>query len=171
MLKNKNIVIISNQSYHDRYWTSKQYITQELIKENRVLYIDGNYSFGKMAKAIIGEKWPITFKGKLKKINDKLFVFTPPPRLPLRNHFRFISKIHQYILLRSIKNVMHKIEINKPVVWSFLHSTNDLVGKLNEEIFIYHCVDDWPRLIPLAKMGRAKQINRDEEDLAEKVDI
>ena len=48
MIENQDIIIISNQMLNDHYWTSKQYITMELIKKNRVLYVEANYSFGKL---------------------------------------------------------------------------------------------------------------------------
>ena len=47
MIENQDIIIISNQMLDDHYWTSKQYITMELIKKNRVLYVEANYSSGK----------------------------------------------------------------------------------------------------------------------------
>ena len=171
MLKNKDIIILSNQSYQDRYWTSKQYITQELIKENRVLYVDGNYSFGKMILALTGKKWTITLFGSLRKKDDRLSILTPPPRLPLRNHISLFSRLHQYILAWSMKKAARKLGFSRPVLWSFIHSSNHLIGRFDEQLFIYHCVDDWSQLLPLARMGRIKQINRDEQEVAKKADL
>lgn len=167
-LKSRDIIIISNQSYADRYWTSKQYITRELIKNNRVLYVDGNYSFGKMLLGLMGKNWPVTLSGQLRQKEENLYIYTPPPRLPLRNHFAFFSRLHQKLLLNSIRKISNKLKLQNSIVWSFLHSSNHLVGKLNEKMFIYHCVDDWPRLLPLASMGWSQQIIKDELDLAQK---
>ena len=56
---------------NDHYWTSKQYITMELIKNYRVLYVEANYSFGKILNGLMGKKWPVTPFGKLYINNDK----------------------------------------------------------------------------------------------------
>ena len=95
MIENQDIILISNQMLNDHYWTSKQYITMELIKKNRVLYVEANYSFGKLFFGIIGNKWPVVPFGRLKIDNDNLSILTPFPRLPYRNHFRWIGWLNQ----------------------------------------------------------------------------
>src|SRR6056300_832146 len=90
-LQNEDIVLISNQMLEDRYWTSKQYITQELVKANRVLYVEANYSFGKLLMGLLKGTWPVHPLGAFKQKHDKLWVLTPFPRLPFRNHIRFMG--------------------------------------------------------------------------------
>jgi glycosyltransferase involved in cell wall biosynthesis len=170
-LENKTILFLSNQSYEDRYWTSKQYITQQLIQRNEVLYVDGNYSFGKMVLSLLGKPWIFTLFGRLRKEKDNLWVFTPPPRLPLRNHFRFFSVLHQFILRKSLQRVVRKLNLQVDVFWTFIHTSARLVGHFGENLAIYHCVDDWELLMPTVNMGRPARINADEKALCEKVDL
>ena len=99
MLKGKDIILISNQMMDDRYWTSKQYITMELIKKNRVLYVEANYSFGKLISGLLGKKWPVSPFGRMQIKNENLTIMTPFPRLPYRNHFRWIGWLNQKLLL------------------------------------------------------------------------
>ena len=171
MIENQDIIIISNQMLNDHYWTSKQYITMELIKKNRVLYVEANYSFGKLFFGIIGKKWPVVPFGRLKIDNDNLSILTPFPRLPYRNHFRWIGWLNQKLLLNKIRNTIKKLNYKNPILWTFLHQTADLVGKLKESISIYHCVDDWPVLLPMANMGKSDRIREDEIALTSSVDI
>jgi glycosyltransferase involved in cell wall biosynthesis len=91
--------------------------------------------------------------------------------LPWRNHFPFFSKLFQIILKYSLNRAIKKSGFSDPIVWSFLHNTALLKNRLSENVFIYHCVDDWSRLMPLAGMGRAEQILKDEKTLAEKADL
>jgi len=171
MIENKDIIIISNQMLDDHYWTSKQYITMELIKKNRVLYVEANYSFGKLMFGIIGKKWPTVPFGRLNIENDNLPILTPFPRLPFRNHFRWIGWLNQKLLLIQIKKVMRRLNIERPILWTFLHQTADLIGKLDESITIYHCVDDWPERFVMEKMGRRSIIIDDEKALLESCDL
>jgi len=171
MLTGKDIILISNQMLDDRYWTSKQYITQELIKSNRVLYVEANYSFGKLFLGLMGKKWPIAPFGKLRKEKENLFVLTPFPRLPFRNHYRWVGWMNQKLLLIKIKQAITKLDINKSILWTFLHQTADLIAKLKDTISIYHCVDDWPKLLPMAGMGKPSVIQSDEQQLLSQVDV
>ncbi len=170
-LQGEDIILVSNQMLEDRYWTSKQYITQELKKQNRVLYVEANYSFGKLALGLLNGSWPVKPFGALVKKSDTLWVLTPLPRLPLRNHLRFMGWLNQLLLKRSIRKAVKKLAFRDPILWTFLHQTADLVSKLGEKFAIYHCVDDWPALLPMAGMGNPTQIMWDENKLLESVDI
>jgi len=171
MLKGKDIILISNQMMDDRYWTSKQYITMELIKKNRVLYVEANYSFGKLISGLLGKKWPVSPFGRMQIKNENLTIMTPFPRLPYRNHFRWIGWLNQKLLLYKIRKATKHLNFDKPILWSILHQTADLIGKLGEEISVYHCVDDWPILLPLAGMGISSVIQKDEQKLLSSVDV
>ena len=73
ILHNRDIILLSNQMFHDRYWTSKQYITVELIKNNRVLYVEGNYSFGKLVSGLFNRTWPVKPFGNMTQERENLF--------------------------------------------------------------------------------------------------
>ena len=171
MLKGKDIVLISNQMMDDRYWTSKQYITMELIKNNRVLYVEANYSFGKLFSGLLGKKWPVSPFGRMQIKNENLTILTPFPRLPYRNHFGWIGWVNQKLLLYKIRKAANILNFNTPILWTFLHQTADLIGKLDEEVSVYHCVDDWPILLPMAGMGVPSVIQKDEQKLISSMDI
>ncbi|MCS5640648.1 MAG: glycosyltransferase [Candidatus Marinimicrobia bacterium] len=171
MVQGKDIILISNQMLDDRYWTSKQYITMELIKNNRVLYVEANYSFGKLLSGMIGKKWPVVPFGRLQYENDNLSVLTPYPRLPYRNHFQWIGWLNQKLLLAKIRRATKKLNFVHPLLWTFLHQTANMIGKLDESVAIYHCVDDWSVLLPMAGMGEPKRIRKDEKKLISCVDV
>ena len=171
MVQGKDIILISNQMLDDRYWTSKQYITMELIKNNRVLYVEANYSFGKLLSGMMGKKWPVVPFGRLQNVTDNLYVLTPYPRLPYRNHFQWIGWLNQKLLLAKIRRAAKKLNFERPILWTFLHQTADLIGKLDESVAIYHCVDDWPERFVINKMGRRSIIKVDESAILEKSDL
>ena len=171
MMEGKDIVLISNQMLDDRYWTSKQYITMELIKNNRVLYVEANYSFGKLLSGMMGKKWPVVPFGKLHDEKNNLSILTPYPRLPYRNHFQWVGWLNQKLLLAKIRWATKKLDFECPILWTFLHQTADLIGKLDESVAVYHCVDDWSALLPMAGMGKPERICKDEKKLISRVDL
>ena len=170
-LRNEDIILVSNQMLEDRYWTSKQYITQELRQQNRVLYVEANYSFGKLFLGIFRGTWPVLPFGKLKQLDGKFWVLTPFPRLPLRNHVRFMGWLNQYLLKRKLRAAVKTIGMQNVLFWTFLHQTADLVDAFSAKATIYHCVDDWPALIPMAGMGTPRVVQRDEDRLLNTVDV
>lgn len=170
-LKNEDIILISNQMMEDRYWTSKQYITQELVKSNKVLYVEANYSFGKLFLGLVRGTWPVHPFGALHKQHDNLWVLTPFPRLPLRNHIRFMGWLNQMLLRVKIRGAVKRIGLDQTILWTFLHQTSDLIGKLGEKLAVYHCVDDWPALLAMAGMGKPERIMQDENELLHRVDL
>jgi len=170
-LHNRDIILLSNQMFHDRYWTSKQYITMELIKNNRVLYIEGNYSIGKLVSGLFKRTWPVKPFGYMTQERENLFILTPFPRIPLRNHFRLFGWLNQKLLLFKIRRAGKKLKMKNPVFWTFLHQSADLVDKLDESLSIYHCVDDWPERFVMMNMGRRQVIKTDEETILGKTDL
>ncbi|MCF7808354.1 MAG: glycosyltransferase [Candidatus Marinimicrobia bacterium] len=170
-LRNEDIVLISNQMLEDRYLTSKQYITQEIVKSNRVLYVEANYSFGKLFLGLVKGSWPVHPFGSLRRVSENLWVLTPLPRLPLRNHLRVCGWLNQSLLRWKIRSATKKLEFHESILWTFLHQTAELIGTLGEKVSLYHCVDDWPALLPMAGMGRPARIIKDENELLDKVDI
>ncbi len=170
-IRDQDIVLVSNQMLHDRYWTSKQYIAMELVKSNRVLYVEANYSFGKLALGILKRKWPVVFWRKSTRDKSGIYVLTPSPRLPWRNHVAWIGKLNQWLLYRHIRVAVRHFDLHPGLIWSFLHQTARVVKKLKYDTAIYHCVDDWPQLLPLAGMGKPAQIRFDESELIKAVDL
>ena len=63
------------------------------------------------------------------------------------------------------------MNFERPILWAFLHQTADLIGKLDESVAIYHCVDDWPERFVINKMGRRSIIKFDESAILEKSDL
>ena len=109
--------------------------------------------------------------GRLQYENDNLSILTPYPRLPYRNHFQWIGWLNQKLLLAKIRRATKKLNFVHPLLWTFLHQTANMIGKLDESVAIYHCVDDWSVLLPMAGMGEPKRIRKDEKKLISCVDV
>jgi glycosyltransferase involved in cell wall biosynthesis len=105
-------------------------------------------------------------------VDANFSVLTPPPRLPLRNYFRAIGIANQKILEIFIKRAIRKLGIDAPILWTFLHQSDLLIGKFNECLAVYHCVDYWPWLLSkVFLMGSPHCIDRDERLTAAKANF
>jgi glycosyltransferase involved in cell wall biosynthesis len=166
-----DIIIIAGGTWRER-WTTYQPVADGLRRCFRVLYVEANYSFGKAFKSLRREPYPLTLRGRLRRIDDGFALLTPPPRLPFRHYCRSIGMLNQIILRGSIRREAGRLGLREPILWTFLHQSDRLVGGLNESLAVYHCVDYWPWLLPKVRfMGCPRVIERDERLTASKVDF
>ncbi|MFQ5505844.1 MAG: glycosyltransferase [Planctomycetota bacterium] len=163
------MILLSGGMWDER-WTTYQRIATEFRREFRVLYVEGNYSFGKLVKGLLRKgPYPITLLGRLRKVEDGLHVLTPPPRLPFRHFLRPIGVLNQALLGCSVRRAARRLGMHAPVLWSFLHQSDRLLGRLGERLRVYHCVDHWAWLLPkVFLMGHARRIEADEARTAAK---
>ncbi|MEW6095388.1 MAG: glycosyltransferase [bacterium] len=168
MLNGEDILCISTADWDNIAWTNKQHIMSRLSKTNRILYIE---SLGLRQPTIkkkdilrVLKRIKDWFKGT-RKINENLFVYSPII-LPLHK-IRFVQKINHLILWLTLKLLLIRLRFKKPILWTYSPPTTSLIGRLNEKLVVYHCVDELsatPR-IP------AYSILKMEEELLKKADL
>jgi len=166
----QDLILVSGGMWTER-WTTYQRIASELRKRYRTLYVEGNYSWGKIVRGLLRPGsvpiWPF---GRLREVEPGFHVLTPPPRLPLRHFLRPVGVLQQAILRRWIRRAADRLGMRQPILWTFLHQSDRIVGTLGEKLAVYHCVDYWPWLMPrVFLMGRRRRIELDEAMTAAKV--
>jgi hypothetical protein len=80
---------------------------------------------------------------RLRKINERFFVYRPKMSLPFGYYSNYINKINQKYLLFQLRQIVQKLNITKPILWIFAPCSCEIVGKLDEEISVYHCIDSF----------------------------
>lgn len=165
-------IVILSGGCHEERWTTYQRVARELAREHPVLYVEGNYSVGKLFHGWSGRGPRSWRKPGLREIRPGFHVLTPPPRLPLRHHVGAIGVLNQAVLRRSVRGAMERLGLADVVLWSFLHQSGRILGRLGERLSVYHCVDYWPWLVPLVPTrGRAGRVRRDEAATAAAADF
>jgi glycosyltransferase involved in cell wall biosynthesis len=166
-----DMLVIANGMWDERA-TTYQRITNELRGSFRILYVEANYSWGKIIKGLVLGIFTIKPLGAFRKLDNRFFILTPPPRLPCRNYFRLIGIMNQLILRMYIRRAMGKIGMASPILWTFSHQSDKLIGRFQESLSVYHCVDYWQWLLPkVFLMGSKTAIKRDEILTASQVDF
>ncbi|WP_106496257.1 glycosyltransferase [Lentibacillus sp. Marseille-P4043] len=164
-----DFIIISTADWNNPFWTNKQHIAKRLAdRGHRVLYVDS-----------IGLRRPSVNKRDVKRIFSKLKKFTQgfkkkqnnlwiwsPVVLPLHGNV-FVRKLNFKLLELFLKRYSKKLKFNNIILWVYNPLTQSLIGKLNEKLSVYHCVDE------LAEQpGMPIQTLKSEEStLLEKVDL
>jgi len=143
MIKDKNIICFGFAEWDNPYKTNQHRLMFLFSKTNRVLFVE---SIGlrrpvfqkKDIKRIISRlvKW---FKG-IRRLNENLFILSP---LVLPFHkYKFIRYINKLLLFIQLKQAIIALNFKNPIIWSYIPNANEFIGKLNESLSLYHCVDD-----------------------------
>ncbi|MGD9679085.1 MAG: glycosyltransferase [Vulcanibacillus sp.] len=88
-------------------------------------------------------RWANWVKG-LRLQEENIYLLSPPPILPFANKFRAINKFNQWLISKTIKRAIKKINIKFSSIdmYSFLPNAVDLLNLLEFDRVIYDCVDD-----------------------------
>ncbi|OLC64129.1 MAG: hypothetical protein AUH69_12830 [Actinobacteria bacterium 13_1_40CM_4_65_12] len=142
MLEGQSIICFANDWGGDP--TSKAHIMRILAKKNRVLWVNS-----------IGMRRPTASRADLKRMITKLrrslagwqevepnlFVMDPLV-IPLPG-VALADWLNAKILATSLRRLCRRHGFEQPLLWTFQPHVSRLVGRLQERLVIYHCVDEY----------------------------
>jgi len=167
----RDVVVLVGQMWRDRWPHTAHRVTEALLPAHRVLFVEANYSWPKLALGALAGRFPVAPLGRLRSVDARLALLTPPPRLPLRHFSRRIGAWNQAVLGGWVRSAIARAGLRDPLVWNFLPQAARLRGTLGESAFVYHCVDDWPLLLGAAGLGDPRLVVADEEETARAADL
>jgi glycosyltransferase involved in cell wall biosynthesis len=177
-----DIVLFSTQYFEDPTWTNKQHIAVRLAAMgHRVIYIDPaapispyKYSLpGHLARALRGHLSGNRFLTLSWVARKNLWVVTLPFLVPRR--FGFVRRLNRRIttlgILRCVRRLIRQLNFKNPVLWIYRPEAVYFVGRLNERLIFYDCVDDYVNrsIYPLEEDN--EKIRRDEAVLLTQADL
>jgi glycosyltransferase involved in cell wall biosynthesis len=141
MLENASIICVANDWQGDP--TSKKHIMRILARKNRILWVNS-----------IGLRRPTASRSDLGRLATKLrrglsacrevepgiFVMNPLV-LPLFG-VKWADRLNSAILAVWLRWLCRRLGFERRILWSFLPCVSRLVGRLGEQMVIYHCVDE-----------------------------
>lgn len=123
---------------------SKKQVMTRLAQKHRVLWIN---SINNRRPQLAAKDFRRTFqklagfRRGLVKVEQNIWVLTPL-YLPFHG-VAFVRKLNRQLLGWQIRRAAQRLGFEKPVTWTFLPNTADVVGTLGECCIIYHCVDEY----------------------------
>ncbi len=170
MKRGSDILCVSSIDW-DFIWQGHQEIMSTLAAEgHRVLFIENTGVRPPSMRDLprvrqrLANWWRST-KG-FREVRDNLFVFSPLI-VPLP-YSRLARWTNRTLLLRSLHRWMAATGFNRPITWTFLPTplARDLVARLDSEVTIYYCIDDFASSSP-----EAGRITSSEEQLFREADL
>lgn len=167
MLKNFDIVCISSTDWFD-IWGSRQQVMKRLSKYNRILFVESQIGPEHLLKdKRYWAKFKRWYEGII-KVEENIWVWSAPLLFPGRYYSFLLNRIGQIILKIFLKRIISKLDFKNIILWIYQPNCDYLVGKFNEKLSLYYCIDEFAGGIK----GRKKNIILNEEKkLMEKVNL
>jgi glycosyltransferase involved in cell wall biosynthesis len=101
----------------------------------------------------------------VRQVEPNLYVMDPPV-LPLPG-IAAAERVNRVVLAARLRSLCRRLHLQRPIVWTFLPNVNWLLGRLHEQMVIYHCVDEYSEFSGVPK----EVIVRMERELIRRADL
>jgi len=165
MIEGHNIICFSNDWDGDPL--SKKHIMLRLARKNRILWINsiGNRNPSASVRDLRRAfKKVQAFRGGCREVAENIFTFSP---LAIPFHGNATARaVNRRFLAWSVRRAYRRLGFKNPITWTFLPTSGEVVGKLDEKLIVYHCVDEFSQFTGTDKNA----ILNMERDLLRKAD-
>jgi glycosyltransferase involved in cell wall biosynthesis len=140
----RDILLFSTADWDNPFWTNKQHMAARLADRGyRVLYLD---SLGLRRPTLNGRDVARMARrlrqglGGLRRVGPQIWVCSPLVIPAYGNPV--IRRLNRWLLRRRIQRTLGELGFEKPIFWTYNPLTVELVGRFDESMLVYHCVDD-----------------------------
>ncbi|HUP42696.1 MAG TPA: glycoside hydrolase domain-containing protein [Thermoanaerobaculia bacterium] len=142
MLRGHDIVCFANDWDSDPL--SKKHVMVRLARDNRVLWVNSLGCRNPTASARdlrrVAKKLADFLRGR-RQVAENLWV-TSPLVVPFHGSAA-ARRFNRWWLAASLRWTCRRLGMKRPITWSFLPSSGDVVGRLGERLVVYQCVDEY----------------------------
>lgn len=169
MLSGQSIVCFSPNRW-DALWRNRQQIMSRLAEQNRVLFVEPSPYLREVTAGARGAVHGPDLTSPL----PNLWVYDPPTYAPIsgRRPLRDLAFAWRRASLRA---VLHQLDMTHPVLWVFQYNLGEMLGHLDEQLAIYHAVDEYSAYalsdVATAGVNRQETIRQMETALIHRVDL
>jgi len=165
---NKQVFLYFGNDWFADNRTSSHHIARWLAKRYRVYYIEcpglrAPKASGRDIKKIFAKLWK--FLRGTKQVEQNIKVRTLL-QLPF-HRFRIVRWLNRWLISATLKWMMRKHGIHHPIAWFMLPHLSGMVGRLNEKLSVYYCIDDYATLPDVNQ----KTVRAMDEELTREADV
>ncbi|MCI0476608.1 MAG: hypothetical protein L0Y55_10205, partial [Anaerolineales bacterium] len=138
-ITDETILLLANAEWDWSNRVNCHHIAKRLAQNNRVVFVD-TIGGRTPAPREFGKVWRRVKRiaGGARHINDNLTIISPFV-VPIYGSER-AREWNTALLVQQIRRVLPRDA--RPILWIFLPAYVGMVGKFNEKLVIYHCIDE-----------------------------
>jgi hypothetical protein len=150
MIEGCDIICFANDWESDPL--SKKHVMQRLGRKNRILWVNsiGNRNPTASVRDLRrAAQKAISFFGGMRQVDHNIHTISP---LVIPFHgARLARKINRWLLVLTLRTALWRLGFQRPIVWTFLPSSADVIGHLGERLVVYHCTDEFSEFTGTAR--------------------
>jgi glycosyltransferase involved in cell wall biosynthesis len=104
----------------------------------------------------------------MRRVHDRLQILTPLPLFPKGLDWPTIGRLNYALSIPLLRRQLARFGISKPVIWLSLPPDRALIGRMDESLVIYDCMD---RHAEFRKGRRAERVAKEEIHLLEQAGV
>jgi len=146
LLNGKNVLIMSPSEWGDNAVSNMQ-IAALLSESNTVVYIETmggrmprirelGRVFRRLKSFFVGSQAKRSKKG----LDPRNTHIVSPLAIPLHGN-RIVSWLNNLMLGWQVRRVLKRLKMSMPIIWSFSPRWEPVIGKIDYELVVFHCVD------------------------------
>lgn len=136
-------LFLSTTDWDAPQFGSRQQIALRLARRgHRVLFVEIPRTLHSFVTDPAGTRRALGRLGRIRRVPEGPLVYTPLPVLPIYYN-PLINALNQRLLLRYLRRMLARLGWQPDVLWTYWPHTAYLVGRLGEQIAVYHCIDDF----------------------------
>lgn len=172
MLEGENIICISWLNW-DRLPLVMHHMMTRLSQKNFILFVDPAIAITTFlshpsTSGFVWKKIWCWLNG-VKKINENLYLYYPPPLFFQFGHFKINDRLNQLYLAYFVNKIAKHLKITSPILWLYDPYAINPTGQLGEKLVCFDCNDDISSFANLSY--KKKKLISLEDKLVEKADI
>ena len=141
-IEGRSIVCLGFGEWDAELWTNQQHLMSRLATRNRVLFLE---SLGLRQPRLAGRDLRRMARRARKALEgpraiDGLHVLSPLV-IPLHGR-RGIAGLNARLLRAQVGRAARSLDMERPLLWSYVPQAEWLVDTLEPSLIVYHCVDD-----------------------------
>jgi len=166
-LQNKPDILCFSSTDWDGLWGSRQQVMLRFARRGyRVLFIEQLAGLEHLLRyPELRRRKRRRWREGLQPVEENLWLLSAPPMLPGRYYSTAINRINASLTAYWVKKTLEELGFQRPVLWLYKPEHGALIGKFNEVLSVYHCIDEWPagtagrkrRIIAMLDRGLAKK--------------
>ena len=166
MLSGRDIIYFAND-WAAGHKTSSHHIAEELLKKNRVLYVETGgmrppKRSGKDLKRIFARLF--SWLKSVRKVNNNFYIYS---LFILPFHNKWAYKLNIYLNIFILKGAIRRLKFQDPILWFVAPHVSYLADYLPKRFLVYYCTDNMAEAPGADKKG----VERNMEYLLKRADV
>ncbi len=145
-----------------------QQLAERLASLDRVLFVEPAKNLFSLLRSQRVRSLSFGWMSGARRIGQNLFVYAPPPSLPLRSVFRPINRLAYGALGCSVGRIARRLGFQDIVLWAGYPNVVDAIGGVSPATVCYDCAD---RHSESHKAVGRKNLEAMEEELCRRADV